>query len=151
MKIKKLVVCAVAVALAGCSTASKDITPLTVSPMQFSNYDCDQLAAEQMRIHGRITQLGGRLDQAASNDQAIGWAGALLFWPALFFLGGTKEQEAEYAKLRGEYDALHQSAIQKKCAAAMTPTQQATPPAPKAPAVPTAPVAVTTGDASTLK
>jgi hypothetical protein len=31
-------------------------------------------------------------------------------------LGGTKEQEAEYAKLKGEYNALEQASIQKKCA-----------------------------------
>ena len=39
----------------------------------------------------------------------------VLFWPALFALGGTKQQEAEYARLRGEYDAVQQAAIQKKC------------------------------------
>lgn len=123
-----------AIALAGCSTASKDIVPVNVSPMQYAHYDCDQIAAEQLRIHGRVTQLGGRLDQAAANDQAIGWVGGLLFWPALFWLGGTKEQEAEYARLRGEYEALHQAAIQKKCAAALPPTQQAAPaPSPAAP------------------
>jgi hypothetical protein len=116
-----------AIALAGCSTASKDITPTAVSPMQYQSYDCDQIAAEQRRIHVRVSELGGRLDQAASNDQAIGWVGGLLFWPALFWLGGTKQQEAEYARLRGEYEALHQAAIQKRCAAAMAPIQQAGP------------------------
>ena len=124
----------VALALGGCATASKDIMPTQVSPMQYAHYDCDQIAAEQLRIHGRVSQLGGRLDQAASNDQAIGWVGGLLFWPALFWLGGTKEQEAEYARLRGEYDALHQAAIQKRCAAAMAPTQQAAPAPGQAPA-----------------
>jgi hypothetical protein len=70
-----------------------------------------------------VNQLGGRLDEAASNDQAITGAGIVLFWPALFFLGGTKQQEAEYARLRGEYDALQSVAIAKKCPGAMlTPT-----------------------------
>ncbi|HEY5896642.1 MAG TPA: hypothetical protein VIV54_03700 [Burkholderiales bacterium] len=126
---KKIVLAAqiAALAVAGCSTASKDIVPQQVSPQQYSNYDCDQIAAEQLRLHQRFSQLGGRLDQAAANDQAIGWVGGLLFWPALFWLGGTKEQEAEYGRLRGEYDALQQAAILKKCPASMAPSQQAAP------------------------
>lgn len=118
----------VALALAGCSTASKDIVATPVSPMQYANYDCDQIAAEQRRIYARVGEIGGRLDQAAGNDNVIAWTGGLLFWPALFFLGGTKAQEAEYARLKGEYDALHQAGIMKKCAGALTPPlQQAAP------------------------
>ena len=103
------------IALAGCATASKDITAAYVSPMQFQSYDCEQLSSETQRIQSRVVQLGGRLDTAASNDKAIAGVGVLLFWPALFALGGTKQQEADYARLRGEYDAVQQSAILKKC------------------------------------
>jgi len=56
------------------------------------------------------------LDQAAQNDAGIMAVGLILFWPVLFALGGTKQQEAEYARLKGEYDAAEQAAIQKKCA-----------------------------------
>ena len=59
-----------------------------------------------MRLQTRVNQLGGRLDEAASNDKAIGVVGAILFWPALFALGGKKTQEA---------DAIQQSAVIKKC------------------------------------
>ena len=96
----------VAFGLAGCSTASKDISPTYVSPVQFQSYDCQQLTAEGQRIQTRYVELGGRLDQAASNDQLLTGVGIVLFWPALFALGGTKQQEAEYARLRGEYDAV---------------------------------------------
>ena len=114
---KKSLVYAVAscIALSGCATASKDIAATYISPMQFQSYDCDQLASETQRIQSRVVQLGGRLDTAASNDKAIAGVGVLLFWPALFALGGTKQQEADYARLRGEYDAVQQSAILKKC------------------------------------
>lgn len=106
---------AAALCLAGCATASKDIATAYVSPMQYQSYDCAQLTAESVRLQQRVSQLGGRLDQAAANDKAIVGVGAILFWPALFALGGTKEQEAEYARLKGEHDAIQQTAIGKKC------------------------------------
>jgi hypothetical protein len=89
--------------------------------MQFQSYDCDQISAEMVRIQGRVNQLSGRLDEAANNDKVLMGVGLVLFWPALFALGGTKAQEAEYARLKGEYEGLQQSAIQKKCKFATTP------------------------------
>lgn len=121
----------VALALAGCATASKDIATAYVSPNQYASYDCAQLAAEAGRIQARVVQLGGRLDQAATNDAGIMAVGLILFWPVLFALGGTKQQEAEYARLKGEYDAVEQMAVQKKCthAPAGAQTAAAAPPA----------------------
>jgi hypothetical protein len=113
--------CGASLALGGCATSSKDISATYVSPMQYQSYDCQQIQAELLRIQSRVAELGGRLDQASSNDKAL-VAGSILFWPALFALGGTKQQEAEYARLKGEYDALAQSAVQKKCDGAMGPT-----------------------------
>ena len=110
---RKLVIAACL--LSGCATQSSDIASTYVSTMQYSNYDCDQLAAEGARIQTRVQQVGGRLDQAASNDKGITAVSAVLFWPALFFLGGTKQQEAEYGRLRGEYDAVQQAGIEKRC------------------------------------
>lgn len=104
------------IALAGCATSSKDIASISTSPLQYNSFDCSQLEAENSRLTGHISRLGGRLDEAASNDKAIMGVGLILFWPALFALGGTKQQEAEYGKVKGEYEALQQAAIQKKCA-----------------------------------
>lgn len=101
--------------LSACATAGKDVAATYVSPAQFSNYDCEQLKQELLRVQGRANQLSGRLDEAASNDKAIVGVGMILFWPALFALGGTKQQEAELARLKGEYDALSAAAVNKKC------------------------------------
>jgi len=101
--------------ITGCATSSSDIAPTYVSPLQYKDYDCQQLAAEAQRIQSRVAQVGGRLDQAASNDKMITGAGIVVFWPALFFLGGTKQQEADYARLKGEYDGVQQASIQRRC------------------------------------
>lgn len=110
--------CASAVALSGCATSSSSIAATYVSPLTYRHYDCDQISAELLRVQTRVQQMGGRLDQAASNDKALVGVGMLLFWPALFALGGTKEQEAEYARMKGEYEALQQAGIERKCSAA---------------------------------
>ncbi len=109
-----------AIAVSGCSTASKDIAATYVSPIQYQSYDCDQLGAETQRIQAKVTQIGGRLDESASNDKVLTGVGVILFFPVLFALGGTKAQEAEYARLKGEYDAVQQAAVAKKCPGVVT-------------------------------
>ena len=132
----KLIASVVAISyLAGCATASKDVATTYVSPTQYQIYDCQQLAAEAQRLQVRFTELGGRLDQAASNDKTLTGVGLILFWPALFALGGTKTQEAEYGRLRGEYEAVQQANIQKKCSVAASPAPEPL----SAAAAPTAP------------
>lgn len=106
---------AISLILGGCATASSDIASTYTSPIQYQGHDCEQLIAESRRIQARVTQLGGRLDEAASNDKAIMGIGLVLFWPALFALGGTKQQEADYARLKGEHDAVQEALIAKKC------------------------------------
>lgn len=81
----------------------------------------------------RLTELGGRLDQAASNDKTITGVGVILFWPALFALGGTKQQEAEFSRLKGEYEALQKTAVDKKCPALVAPPVEASKPAASSP------------------
>jgi hypothetical protein len=113
----KSIICYIAIVglMAGCATAGKDVVATYVSPVQYSNYDCEQLRAELIRINSRVNQMTGRLDTAASNDAAIMGVGMILFWPALFALGGTKQQEAELSRLKGEYEALQSAASGKKC------------------------------------
>lgn len=120
---QKTIITAVAISLAlsGCATSSAHIAASYTTPIQYQGYDCAQLTGEAQRIHGRVNQLAGRLDEAANNDKVIMGVGMLLFWPALFALGGTKQQEADYARLKGEYDAIQQAMIAKKCDQPGTP------------------------------
>ncbi len=111
----KKIASALVFVIVGCSTASKDIMPAYVSSAIYSNYDCDQLRLELIRVSIEVNALSGKLDKNKENDNMTTAAGAILFWPALFFVGGTKEQEARYAQLKGEYIALEQATIQKKC------------------------------------
>ena len=129
-------VLAASIALSGCATSSSNIAASYATPMQYQSYDCAQLTSESQRIHGRVNQLAGRLDEAANNDKVLMGVGLILFWPALFALGGTKQQEADYARLKGEYDAISQAMVIRKCepasAAAANPVPPAQAPSPGA-------------------
>jgi hypothetical protein len=39
----------------------------------------------------------------------------VVFWPALFFIGGDGQTAAELGRLKGEFEALERVAIEKKC------------------------------------
>ena len=55
------------------------------------------------------------LNKKATGDKWQMGIGLLLFWPVLFALeGGDGPEAQEYARLRGQYEALRQVAIQKK-------------------------------------
>jgi hypothetical protein len=115
-----------ALVAAGCASSSKDITASYVSPLPYGSYTCDQLVAETARILARTSQLAGQLDSKADKDKALVAVSAIVFWPAIFFVGGNKEQEAAYGRLKGEYDAIQAMSVQKSCgmatAAAPTPS-----------------------------
>lgn len=106
--------CATAV-LPGCSSPAKNVPPQYVSPAHYQYFNCKQLEEEFQHIQGRFQELRGFLNNKASKDGALGFFGAIVFFPALFMVGGTETQEAEYAVLRGEYEALQQAAQPKNC------------------------------------
>jgi len=121
--------------LAGCASSSEDIGAAYVSPLTYKDYDCDQVAAELQRVSARASQLGGEVDENATGDAVAMGVGLVLFWPALFFIDGNGPEANEYARLKGEYEALQQASIQKKCGMQPTTTTAAAqPPAAAAPA-----------------
>ncbi len=108
---------------AACSTASKDIAPIYASPLPYEGYGCAEIASEMARIDTRTAVLARQLDEAASRDRSTLVLGTLFFLPALFTIGGTKEAQAEYARLKGEREALREAAVAKGCAASASATQ----------------------------
>jgi len=114
---KRLIVlgCCVGVMLSGCANSTNSISTSYISPLQYKAHDCIQLNAEAHRVQSRVAALGGQLDQAATNDKVIMVFGMVIFWPVLFALGGNKAQEAEYARLKGEYGAVQISSGEHRC------------------------------------
>jgi hypothetical protein len=101
--------------LAGCASNADQITGSYVSPLQYQNYTCAQLAEEAERISSRVQQLSGIQDQKATNDAIATTAAVIIFWPAAFMVGGNDQNTAELARMNGEFDAIEKVSIQKNC------------------------------------
>ncbi len=111
-----------------CATPPDKIASAYVSPVQYQDYSCKQIAREMERVSHRVSELYGSLNKTASNDNAQMAVGLILFWPTLFFLeGGDGPQASEYARLKGEREALEQVAIGKNCDPSTMPRFQEPP------------------------
>ncbi len=104
------------IVLASCASSPDKMTASYVSPLQYHDYSCKQIAMEAATVERKVAELYGTLDKTASNDAMQMGVGLVLFWPTLFFLeGGDGAQATEYKYLKGQYEALEKIAIQKKC------------------------------------
>ncbi|HUT52297.1 MAG TPA: metal ABC transporter ATP-binding protein [bacterium] len=111
----------------GCAKKPEKIAAASVSPLQYKDYDCDQIAQEMDRVGRKNNELYHRIDKMAKKDAwtvglSVGFAPFtyLLSLFGLFAIEGG-DGEAEYSQLKGEYEALQHAAIQKKCNMEMLP------------------------------
>ena len=112
----------VAVVVTGCASGSQDIRTAHVSPLQYANYNCDQIAMELRSTQRRATDLKYEIDDEASGDAGAMALGLVIFWPALFFIDGDDPaRNADYSLAKGQMIALEDAAVQKKCSPGMMP------------------------------
>jgi hypothetical protein len=112
---KQVITCLIAVVLAGCAKSSSEIRASYISPMQYRDWDCQQIAAEMQRVSQHANELAGVQDDKADNDAIATGVAVVLFWPAAFLVGGDGQTAAELARLKGEFEALERTSIEKKC------------------------------------
>ena len=112
---KIFITCLTAIALFGCAKSSSEIRASYVSPMQYQNWDCQQIAAEMQRVSQHANELAGVQDDKADKDAVATGVAIVLFWPAAFLVGGDGQTAAELGRLKGEFEALEHVSIDKKC------------------------------------
>ena len=103
------------VAAVGCAKRSEDVAAAYISPLQYQQYSCSQLAAEAARVSQRAAELSGVQDSKRTRDKVATTAAVIVFWPAAFLVSGDDAQTAELARLKGEFSAIQQVSIQKNC------------------------------------
>ena len=113
---RNILLIGIALIVTGCASNPDKIQTSYVSPLQYKDYDCDQISGELERVSRRANDLHGSLKKTSDNDDAQMAVGVVLFWPALFFLeGGDGPEAIEYSRLKGEREALEKVAIKEKC------------------------------------
>jgi len=99
-----------------CSTNPNKIDAAYVSPLKYRDYDCTQIAMEMDYVGQRTTKLYQRLKSSNSADKWQAGIGLLLFWPSLLLIeGGDGPEAAEYAQLKGEFEALRNNSVKRRC------------------------------------
>lgn len=117
-----VIVATLAVALNACARNASKIDAAYVSPLQYNSLTCEQIAEESARVASRAAQVTGQQNKQATNDAVAMGVGLVVFWPALFFIGGKNDKSGEVARLKGEMDALEQASIQKGCGIQFKPS-----------------------------
>ena len=108
------------VSLISCASNADSINAPYVSPLKYANYDCDQIGLELGYVGQRTNSLYASLRQKRSADNWQMGVGLILFWPTLFALeGGDGSDAVEYAQLQGEFEALRQVSVEKRCGVAV--------------------------------
>lgn len=105
----------VALGVAGCAKSADKVAASYVSPLAYEQYNCQQIGAEAERIAARVAQTTGAQNRQATNDAVATTVGLVVFWPALFFIGGDDERSYELARLKGEMEAVEKVSIAKSC------------------------------------
>ena len=114
---RKLNIALLITLLGGCASNPDKIDAAYISPLKYRTYDCDQVAMEMDHVGRRTTDLYMRLKKERNADNWQMGIGLVLFWPTLFLLeGGDGPEATEYAQLKGNFEALRETSVQKKCA-----------------------------------
>ena len=101
--------------LAGCATNPNNIAASYVSPVPYQSMNCDQLRAEAGRVSAAASASTGQQSKQATSDAVMTGVSLIVFWPALFFIGGDKTNASEIAQLKGQMKAIEEVNSAKNC------------------------------------
>ena len=99
----------------GCATRSEDIAGVYVSPPNYNQLDCRQLADTAALVSERAFDLRGERDDSKHSWEIVPPSGApVVLWPTAF-TANDPARMAEYTRLKGEFDAILQTSVRKGC------------------------------------
>ena len=117
IKIRKLfcIMTLVGIVAMSCAPAARNVMASSVSPILYSNFECDMLIMELASSESKVAQLTAMQRKVRSSDTAVVVIGVLLLWPVLFALSGVtgKNRADELAQAKGERDAIHKAIMMK--------------------------------------
>lgn len=114
---KNITIAAVAasIALAGCAQRTHEIQSAYVSPKEYSEHTCEQLAEERGAIIAKAKEIGDLQEENADADAAFVAGFLLISMPLLIGTAFTKDRADEFATLKGKYEAVDRAQYEKNC------------------------------------
>lgn len=100
--------------IAGCAPKPEEVVGTYVSPSLYSGMTCKEIITERNAVVQKVNELSGAQAQAAQDDATTTAVAAVLFWPALFFVGNN-DNAPQLAAAKGNYDALTAAGTAKGC------------------------------------
>jgi hypothetical protein len=99
----------------GCATRSGDMAAADVSPPNYNQLNCRQLANAAALVSERAFNLRGERDDSKHTWEIVPPSGApVVLWPTAF-MANDPARMAEYTRLKSEFDAILQTSVRKGC------------------------------------
>ena len=103
----------IVISLAACATNPDKVASTYIAPSEYADFTCTELRVEQLRNDREARALYGDMKSKSRVNATAGVVGALVFWPALFFMKGKDANaDATYSELQGRKTAIER-ALQK--------------------------------------
>ncbi|TNB46801.1 hypothetical protein FF124_14675 [Martelella lutilitoris] len=115
MKKTVIILAALAVGASSCAKNPNQISAAYVSETPYMQYSCSQLKEEAARVSERSAEAIGIQNDKATKDAVAMTVGMVVFWPAIFFVGGDGESAANVSRLKGEMEAIQSASNKKGC------------------------------------
>ncbi|MEL7462941.1 MAG: hypothetical protein AAFN79_02675 [Pseudomonadota bacterium] len=101
--------------VSGCASSAKNVEAAYASPTPYKALSCDELVAERGRLQERVAEVAIAQDNKAGGDTVAVAAAVIVFLPAVAFLAAGEDKSPELARLKGEFDAVTEVAVEKDC------------------------------------
>lgn len=98
--------------LQGC--AGKVANPVSAYQPYDGDLSCKSILYSMSEIDGNVRRLLPKSNKTGKNV-ALGVAGAIIFWPALFFMDFSDAEKVELAAYRERYERLGRLYESKRC------------------------------------
>lgn len=109
---KRLIVIVMLLALAACATNPDRISGTYVPQSTFKGKSCDEIESMYAQNINGMNSLQRSMKKASRTNTTAGVVGAVLFWPALFFMKGKDATDDDrMAAFKGMDTALRQALL----------------------------------------
>ena len=112
----KLVTVLIVISLSACATNPDKVASTYIAPSEYAGYTCMDLRQAYATNEREAGALYGSMKTRNRTNTAAGVVGALIFWPALFFMKGKDATaDATYSELKGRKTAIEKAMNKEGC------------------------------------